>query len=46
MYDARNNNNFDQFISSFYTADMLSQEDIEALKLGFYSERIEYTIEL
>jgi len=45
MYDARNNNNFDQFISSFYTADMLSQEDIEALKLGFYSERIEYTIE-
>ncbi|HOM02908.1 MAG TPA: hypothetical protein PLH43_08800 [Acetivibrio sp.] len=45
MYDARNTNNFDQFISSFYYADMLTKEDIESLMQGFHSERIEYIIE-
>lgn len=45
MYDARNNNDFDQFIGSFYTADMLSENDIDTLKQSFYSERIEYIIE-
>ncbi|GAE89905.1 hypothetical protein [Acetivibrio straminisolvens] len=45
MYDARNNNNFNQFISSFYLADMLPENDIETLKQTFYNERIEFTIE-
>ncbi|WP_235832553.1 hypothetical protein [Acetivibrio mesophilus] len=45
MYDASNNNDFDQYIGSFYAADMLSENDIESLKQTFYNERIQYTIE-
>ncbi|NLP13392.1 MAG: hypothetical protein GX383_02670 [Clostridium sp.] len=45
MYNGRNTNNFDQFISSFYYGDLLPEEDRETLKQTFYNEKFEFSIE-
>ena len=45
FYAARNNNQFEKFINSFYFADLISKEDKAALRQTFYNERINYGIE-